>query len=355
MIIPDGVYTIVHRFGADVSSNFAPGLHLLPPWYKVVFLVTRQSCAYNAPVKGSPTKDNVICGVDLTLVFRIVDPAKFVYELGARKFDVLLKAATEDAIRGMVREITHDKIYEMRGSKAGEFLKYLNSQFDRYGVSFSDATITNVVLPPDLAEALQKETTYESMGNEQRRKHAFNIKVLNDKADLVLKNEKAELQRQTADLMAKKQRLLIKKEQSEIDTQREKQLAIIKAQQNISVLLLRAQADVENSKIHAEKDAAVIVENSRARCAAAKIKADQEAKAMILQSEAALNAAQNFASAVLVEAEAEGAAAEKLAQKRKYDLQLARTQALQSLSSHGKFLVGNNQGDRLIKALLLAQ
>lgn len=70
--------------------------------------------------------------VDLTIIFRITDPHAFVYDLGALKFDELLKAATEESIRGLVRATTHDKVYELRGSRASKFLGDLNKKFDKF-------------------------------------------------------------------------------------------------------------------------------------------------------------------------------------------------------------------------------
>jgi len=99
---------------------------------------------------------------DITLVFQIIDAVKFVYELGAVKFDWLLEAATEERIRALIRGTQHDHIYELRGSRAIKLLKELNEKFEPFGVHFSDATITNVYLPQTLADTLQKETTFDS-------------------------------------------------------------------------------------------------------------------------------------------------------------------------------------------------
>ena len=56
--------------------------------------------------------------VDLSLAFRIGPDAeaarKFVYRLGAHRFDELLSAETEEAIRGLVYSVTHDKVNDLR-------------------------------------------------------------------------------------------------------------------------------------------------------------------------------------------------------------------------------------------------
>jgi len=120
-------------------------------------MVTRQSCTYNYPVSYCPTKDNVMVKVDITLVFRIDNAQNFVYKLGATKFDDMLQGVAEEAIRSTVRSYEHTSIYELRGSTTREhLLDVLNKKFKIFGVIFTDASITSVELPPDLATTLQK-------------------------------------------------------------------------------------------------------------------------------------------------------------------------------------------------------
>jgi len=252
MFVPDGVHVIMHKFGVDIGK-IVPGLHFLGPWYKIAFLVSKQSCSYNAPVINCPTKDNIMVQVDLTIVFQIIDASKFVYDLGALKFDELLQAATEESIRALVRSTQHEHIYELRGSRATKFLKELNDKFTIFGVNFSDATITNVVLPSLLADTLQKETTFDSQTKEEKKSQSYQVKVINDNASLAMKQLIAKSDRLIADEIAKRDRALIQKGQSEIEAQRKKQLAIIKAEEDSGVLKYKAETELINSKIQGEK------------------------------------------------------------------------------------------------------
>lgn len=56
--------------------------------------------------------------VDLSLTFKIGPDTeaarKFVYRLGAHRFDELLSAEAEEAIRGLVYSVTHDKVNDLR-------------------------------------------------------------------------------------------------------------------------------------------------------------------------------------------------------------------------------------------------
>lgn len=63
----------------------------------------------------------------------------------------------------------------------------MNEKFESFGVVFSDATITNVMLPQDLAQTLEQETTYDSKQKEELKSHQYELKLLNDQADLQLK------------------------------------------------------------------------------------------------------------------------------------------------------------------------
>ena len=72
--VPTGAHTIVHICGDDAYPEglAPPGIQMCKPWYNhVAYMVTQQSCTYNAPVKSCPTKDNVMVDCELTLVFSI--------------------------------------------------------------------------------------------------------------------------------------------------------------------------------------------------------------------------------------------------------------------------------------------
>eukprot|EP01083_Nonionella_stella_P164748 546301_1 len=55
--IPSGVNTIVHICGDDgfPDGMAPPGIQMCKPFYNhVAYMVTQQSCTYNAPVKSCP-------------------------------------------------------------------------------------------------------------------------------------------------------------------------------------------------------------------------------------------------------------------------------------------------------------
>lgn len=309
LTIPSGAFALMTRHGKYVGI-YEPGRHILPPWFKVAYMVNRQSTPYNAPVKNCPTADNVMVQVDLLLVFHVDDPEAFVYKLGAEKFGDLLGSSAEEAIRGLVRGVTHTQAYELRGQAAGDMISSLNAQFQIFGVVFTSATITNVILPGELAHALENQTVFESKKKEQEKSQEYELKVLNDKEALARQELNKKNERMAADEEAKRDRQLIMKESMEIEAEKRKRIAEIEAEQEASVMAKRAQGEF----------------------AAAKEKAE----------------------ALRIRAAAEEEAAKKLAALRSHELETKRLDVLNSLAANQRLVISGNNGDNIIAQITAA-
>jgi regulator of protease activity HflC (stomatin/prohibitin superfamily) len=251
-----------------------------------------------------------------------------------------------------VRATPNDKIYELRGSRASSFLEALNKKFEMFGVLFSDATITNVLLPEQLAETLQKETTFDAQTKEEEKSHQYNLKVLNDNASIEMKKLVATNDRAAQDELAKKERVLIQKVQQEIEAQKKKQLAIIKSEEEASVLKYKAESELINAKIQGEKEASLLILRAEGEAQAKKIAVDQEAQIEMIKAKAEVDAAENISKALLIEADAEEKAQGQLKEKRQYDLTLERLKALESLAKNGKIVISGQNGDNLISSVV---
>jgi len=349
--VPSGAAAIVQRFGEDIRE-FDPGLHFVPAYYRVIFLVTRQSSTYFFSVGNCPTKDNVMVKVELTLVFRVLKPQTFVYSLGATKFDDSLKAVAEEAIRASVRAIKHNQIYELRGSGADQLLKALNKKFEQFGVLFSNATIVNVALPQDLASALQNATTFDAKMRNQIRQQEFQLKLLNDDNDQQLKALNLENERLCAQEVARKDRVIIDLQTRQNEFENKKQFSMIKAQQAASVLKTQSQTALETETLNTKSDMELKVKRTTGEVAARKIEVDQVADTERLQSEAFLIEQTNRAKAILLEAEAESKVYEQMSQRRTYDLQLANVKAMQNMAGKTKVVVSGSAGKTVLGQIM---
>jgi regulator of protease activity HflC (stomatin/prohibitin superfamily) len=77
---------------------------------------------------------------------------KFIFEMGAERLDAYLSFQVEESIRGLVYDVTHDRVNDMRGEFAEDMLAVLQTKVERFGVDIKAVKITNVALPNILQE-----------------------------------------------------------------------------------------------------------------------------------------------------------------------------------------------------------
>lgn len=154
--IEQGTTGILSRFGAVVGT-LGPGRHFLWwPWLKVDAIVdTSTEFPYTAPVLASPTRENIpLKSIEFFLKFRIIDPVRFVRNIGAGNFDVVLSSVVQDAIRRRSRQVETERAYDLRSSDVGDMQEYLNKRMEPYGVRITGANIPDVQLPDQYQQNL---------------------------------------------------------------------------------------------------------------------------------------------------------------------------------------------------------
>jgi regulator of protease activity HflC (stomatin/prohibitin superfamily) len=361
MSVPSGPYCILHRFGKDIYPDelASPGLQFTPACNRIAYVVNAQACTYNAPVKSCPTADNVMVDCDLTLVFQIGpsprDVKKFVYKLGARRFDDFLFAAVEEAIRHLIRTCLHTEVYELRGGsddRVKETLHELNKKFNIFGCVFSSAAITDVRFKRELQDTLQQTTEFGSKIEEQAKRQ----KNLMDQIEFRKNREMQELEKQHSriiqDLQAKRTRVEIDREKQTVEVIGRAEVACTKARQDASVEKLKAEAEKKVAKNQGLMKKEELMAETRARDQATRIKVDQETKTQCYEGEQRLIAAKAISDALATEASAEAAAAPALKVKREHDLRMAKMEVLQMMASNNKIVISGDAGDKLIEEMM---
>ena len=120
--IEQGTTGILSRYG-EIVGTLGPGRHFLWwPWLKVDSIVdTSTEFPYTAPVLASPTRENIpLKSIEFFLKFRIVDPVRFVRNIGASNFDAVLSSVVQDAIRRRSRQVETERAYDLRSSDVGD-------------------------------------------------------------------------------------------------------------------------------------------------------------------------------------------------------------------------------------------
>ncbi len=154
--IEQGTTGVLARWG-KITGTLPPGRHYLWwPWTKVEAIVdTSTEFPYTAPVLASPTAESVpLKSIEFFLKFRIVDPVRFVRNIGASNFDAVLSNVVQDAIRRRSRKVETERAYDLRGSDVGDMQAYLNRRLEQYGVIVTGANIPDVQLPEQYQQNL---------------------------------------------------------------------------------------------------------------------------------------------------------------------------------------------------------
>ncbi|MES1909105.1 MAG: hypothetical protein MHM6MM_001907 [Cercozoa sp. M6MM] len=363
LTVPSGVHAILHKWGADANAGveggeLAPaGLHCLPAYYKVAYVVSQQSCTYNAPVKACPTKDNVMIDCDLALVFRIgptpADVKKFVYTLGASRFNEFLSSATEEGIRQLVRETPHQQAYELRGGNlVRHMIDELNKKFSKFGVTFTSAVITDVRLPGDLAHTLQATTEFDSKIKDSEKEHEHNVKVIDFDSAQKIEEQQKDFDLKILKVEARRDRALVDREKLATDARGRLDVAVTQAQETAAVQEKNALSEKHVVKLTGQKEGAEKTAAAGARAERIKISADKDAEARIQESEMRVKAAEDRARALRTEADAEKLGSQSLRAIREHKLAMARAEVLEILSRSQRIVISGDQGDKLINSIL---
>ena len=126
-------------------------------WNRVSHLVSKQLVTYNHMPKKCPTRDHVFVDIDLSVTLKINSSQvnKFVFEMGVERLDAYLSFQVEESIRGLVYDVNHDRVNDLRSEFASDMLAVLQQKVERFGVDIKAVKITNVALPRELQERLE--------------------------------------------------------------------------------------------------------------------------------------------------------------------------------------------------------
>ena len=354
--VPSGPYVLWQEWHNDMGE-LEPGVKWIWPFYKrISHIVSSAALTYSAPAQNCPTADNVPVDVDVSLTFQIGPDAdaarKFVYRLGAHRFDEMLRAECEEAIRGLVYSVTHDKVNDLREEFAGGMKAVLNEKFGRYGIMILAVKVTDVMLPFELQKRLQDTTAFKTRMGETEKVHENKVRVLKDSAVLELETIRKSNARRVQEIKAESQRYDIERHELEIRAKGEARVQIAAEERIAEVKLKTAQADEVVKKIRAKEKAESLIRNTEIECQKQKIKADETSKVMIKRSEALLQVAKLDGDALIAKAEAEMEGASKLAEKRSYELEWQRLTILQTLAGHGRKFITEEEGEMLLNSLI---
>mmetsp|Transcript_65121 Transcript_65121/g.187168 ORF Transcript_65121/g.187168 Transcript_65121/m.187168 type:complete len:413 (+) Transcript_65121:3-1241(+) len=351
MQVPSGVTCLLQKFGMDVGEA-EPGLHLKPSYFRIAYVVTQQSCTYDAPIMVCPTSDDVRVNVDVVLVFRISDARKFVYRLGAPNFDEFLSGTVDEAIRMLVRKQTHATVYELRSAKADDMLQMLNDKFMESGVSFEDCKIVSVWLPVTLTGYLETTTMmYQAMSKIQRQQD-FEILQINQESEMHIEEIMRRREQVLISEGGRKKRAELEFEQRSVKAEEEGRVGMIEAEGKVQVMHLITSSQLNRKKTELETKRLLEISQAEADSTSVRCKAELEAEKMVIEAGWREEQMVCDAEATKHEAVAEREASVCLVEKRRHELAMRERQILAQFAAKGQFNMVGESGDQLIQAMM---
>ena len=350
--VPSGMWILKQHCGRDVGLEL-PGFKLAWwGWDKISHVVTRSTVSYSTPVKQCPTADNVRVEIDVSLNFQIgptiKDARRFVYELGAARFDELLGAEIEEAVREMVFQVKALRIHDLREEFADGMLRGLNRTMRKFGVEMKNVKITGVKLPESLERALQSKTQFKSQMDEAATKQTLRMIQLNDDYDKKIQNTLRQNMRGVQDLIAAQSIALTDREREMAKQSSAMDVAIVNSRGSMTVAVTKADGQKAISEAQALESANALVERVKADKNSRVVAVDQEFSSAVTRAKAQLAVAQGAAAEIDADADAEAEASVRLAVIRNHEVKELRIAALRRISASAKVIVGGASGEGLL-------
>jgi len=351
MSVPTGVFCLMQRFGKDCGKA-EPGLHMLPPFYRIAYVVSAQSCTYDAPVRACPTSDDVRVNIDVVVIFQVVDPHKFIYKLGVKNFDEFLNGTIDEAVRMLVRKEDHMSVYSLRSERAGVMLEILNNKFSSTGVAFTDVKVTSIMLPDDLFYCLEGTTKMRKGMDKIERQNEFEIMQIKQESEMQIEEIRRKGEQVLVSESGRKKRAELEFEQRSVKAEEEGKIALIEAESKVEVMLLETQTQLNRTKMQLETWRISEMAKAESQARTTRLKAELQAEEAIIEGGWQEEKMVCEAAATKHEASAEAEASECLAAKRQHELDFFEKSILMKLAEHGDFNLVGSSGDRLISAMM---
>ena len=189
---------IIERLGKFHKIADA-GLTIIIPFIDHVrSIVSLKQQTMDVPPQDVITKDNVTIRIDTVVFYRILEPAKAVYEIQSLKKGIEYLSIT--TIRDIVGKMDLDSTFTSRDAINDKLRAILDEATDRWGCKIDRVEIQNITPPPDIRDAMEKQM------NAERNKRDSILQAEGERQAAVLKaqgDKEAEILQAEADKEAK--------------------------------------------------------------------------------------------------------------------------------------------------------
>lgn len=150
-------YVVIRQWGKITAINDQPGLAFKIPFVQTAESITKETLFYDIPESDVITKDKKSMVVDSFVLWKVVDPNKYIKTLNAvrGRADERIEAAVYNAVKNTISSMTQDEVIASRGEVlTNRITDEANSDIGQYGVEILTAQIKTLSLPADNQEAV---------------------------------------------------------------------------------------------------------------------------------------------------------------------------------------------------------
>lgn len=346
--IPEGFSAIVSKFGAvvpgDLEDNtWSPGFHWFHPLYAVDKLVSKQLIVFDTPVKDVKTKDAINVNIDVLMTFEIRRAPDFVYSIGPEKFDDLLRASQDEALRKMANRTEVQHIYDLHGASTADILSEMNKKFEKYGVIIHHFTVKNVTIPAEFAEGFEAKTLLDAQTTKREASvKSDHLKLNNEEGKAKLREECT-----NAKMAAQQQAEVVTtqavKDTSEVVAKTQKDIAELETSWEIQKQQIITDAELKLSTYKSEILKIEQELKSKTSAEVGRLNTEADAYHKDKLAEAHVEVAKRLAKGQRKLGEAEGEASEAFVALRAHEADMSRLGILEKLVRNEEIKIATTQ------------
>ncbi len=170
---------IIERLGKFHKIADA-GLTIIIPFVDHVrSIVSLKQQTLDIPPQEVITKDNVTITINTVVFYKVVDPAKAVYEIQSLKKGIEYLSVT--AMRDLVGKMDLDSTFSSRDIINDKLRSILDEAVDKWGCTIDRVEVQDITPPPDIRDAMEKQM------NAERNKRAAILQAEGERQAAVLK------------------------------------------------------------------------------------------------------------------------------------------------------------------------
>lgn len=351
--IPSGFSAIVSKFGAQQKGDmeddtWSPGCHFFHCLLQVDKLVSKQLIIFDTPVRDCKTKDAITVNIDVMITFEVVSAPDFVYQIGPEKFDDLLRASQDEALREMANETLVENIYDLHGANTDHIVSSLNKKFEKYGVLVHHFTVKNVRISDDkMVQDMEDKTLFDSKTTMQHMKQESDRLKLNNEEGKAKLKEECDNARMAAEEQAQVVKSMAIKDTSEVVAQTQKDISELEASWDIQKQQILSEADLEISKLKSQILSIEREIKAKTSADVGKLEAEAQAYTKKKEADAKIAVAEKIANGKKALGEAEGEAATAFVARRKHEADMSRLDILEKLINNQSIQIATSQENHM--------